>query len=155
MATSIIPGQTGSSEQQYAADFDAKFPGHNAGQGYLDYAQSHPSLTASEAAQAFALVIAFNGVDRAVEIATQDVARVLKASGPAAGAAAKAVQSKLPGITSIGGFLNLLTSRQFVVRLAEGALGVALIIVALDKMLSSTSAAGKAVHTVAKGAFLA
>lgn len=155
VATSIIPGQTGLTLQQYAQDFDNKFPGKNAGQAFLGYAEAHPNLTPPEAAQAFALIIAFDGVDRAVAIGIGDLARVTKATGPAAGAAAKAVQAKLPGITSIGAFLNLFTSRDFVIRLAEGAIGIALIVVALDKMLSNTSTAGKAVHTAAKAAFLA
>lgn len=147
--------ESGLSQAQYAADFDAKFPGTNAGQGYTDYAEAHPSMSPMEAAEAFALLIAVNGVDRAVTIGVGDLARVAEATGPAAGAAAKAVQSDLPGITSIGGFLNLLTSRQFAVRLAEGAIGIALIIVALDKLLSSSSTAGQVVHKAAKAAFLA
>ena len=58
------------------------------------------------------------------------------------------------GIQGLGKIVNAITSRQTLIRLAEGIAGIALIIVAVDKLASGT-AAGKMAHTAAKAAFLA
>jgi hypothetical protein len=63
-------------------------------------------------------------------------------------------QNITSGLGAIGDFFTKLGSRQTLVRLAEGLIGVALIIVALDKLMTNTPV-GKVAHAAAKGAFLA
>jgi len=69
----------------------------------------------------------------------------------AVNAAQNATSNPISGVTD---FLTRLTEAHTWIRVAEVVLGVALAIVALDKVLAGTPA-GNVTHTVAKAAFLA
>jgi hypothetical protein len=122
--------------QQYAANFDAKFPGKGAGAAFLGYAQAHPSLTARQAAEAFALEIALLGVDKAV---AESVAAVGQFTGATPGAVAA-------GADVLGRF-NL---SGWFLRIGEILVGLVLIGIGLNSMLGGrplkivTSTAGLA-----------
>ena len=58
-------------------------------------------------------------------------------------------------LSGIADFIGMLGQPRTWLRVGEGILGIALIIVALDKSLGGSGTAGKAVRTVAKGALLA
>jgi hypothetical protein len=74
--------------------------------------------------------------------------------GSAAAGAANAI-GNATGLTSVSNFLSSLSSRSMWIRIGEVLVGIALIIVGVDHLTSTTSAIGKAAHTVAKGAMLA
>jgi hypothetical protein len=121
--------------QQYAAQFDAKFPGRGAGNAFLAYAAANPSLTPKQASSAFAVMIAVEGLDKAITAALGGSAGLL-------GAATK-VQGLNPFQGWLTGFLSTLTSAHTWERVAQAVIGLGLIIVGLAKLASGT-AAGKA-----------
>jgi hypothetical protein len=75
-------------------------------------------------------------------------------AGSAVSAGVSAGQTASSWTQAIADFLHRLTEASTWIRVVEVGLGIALAIVALDKLLSATPA-GPAVHKVAKAAFLA
>lgn len=150
-----LPPQTGESAAQYAAQLDAAYPGQGAGAQYLAYYHAHPNLTPVQAGDAWALSLGLSGFGTGLASgiggAGTSFGQILKGSESGASTTGK----NLSWTDSIGNLVNFLTSRAGAIRMAEAVIGIALVIVAIDHLTSNTSAAGKAVHTVAKGAFLA
>lgn len=137
---------SGTSLQTYAADFERKFPGHDAGAGFLAYAQEHPNLTPAEAASAFALEIAFSGVDTAVQSAISKLAQVLKSTGPAAAAAGSL--PGLSGVAAIGDFFNRLGQASTWIRVGEVVLGLILLAVGIAKITNAVPIATKVAKAI-------
>lgn len=127
--------------QQYAAQFDAKFPGRGAGNAFLAYAAANPNLTAKQASSAFALMIAVEGLDKAI-------AAALAGSASLIGKADK-IQGLNPFQGWLTGFLGNLTNAHTWERVAQVILGLGLIIVGLAKLASGT-AVGKAAMKAGK-----
>lgn len=111
---------------QYAANFDAHYPGKNAGAAFLAYAAAHPSDTAQQAAQAFTTMIAVEGLDKAVAAALAGSAQLL-------GAAAK-ISGLNPFQGWLTGFLSVLTSAHTWERVLEVGLGIVLIALGVAKL---------------------
>lgn len=141
MAPNIrIPGSgvgSGPSLQQYAKDFENKFPGKNAGQAFLDYAAGHPNLTATQDATAFADMIAISGVDKAVQLAISKWGGIAAGIGSGA-AAAGTVPNPLSGIAGIGDFFQRLTEQNTWIRVAEFLVGGILVIVGASALFSKS-----------------
>jgi hypothetical protein len=150
-----LPPPSGRTLQFYAQELDAKYPGRGVGTAFLDFAAAHPALSPQQDASAFALEIGIKGLAAAVSDAVagtgQAVGQIATGSEKGAGNVAKA----LSWTDALGNFLNFITGRTGWIRIGEAVIGVALIIVGVDHLTSSTSAVGKAAHTVAKGALLA
>lgn len=138
---------SGLSLQQYAQDFNNKFPGKNAGNAFLAYASGHPNLTAYQAATAFADMIAINGVDKAIQLAISKWGNI--ASGIGAGAvAAGQTPNPLSGIAAIGDFFGRLSQGNTWTRIAEFLVGGILIVVGASAVFNK-SQAGQSVRSTA------
>lgn len=139
--------------QEYAAGFDGTL-GSAYGPEFLSYAGSHPLLSAKQAATAFADGVASGDV--AVTIASGvgataqgvNIAAASTVEGLDQTSADLAKANPLSGLDAIGNFFNLLTDRQTLMRLAEGAIGIMLIVVAIAKLADGTQT-GKVAAKVA------
>jgi len=129
----VLPTPSGGTTRtvaQWAAYFDSKLPGKNAGKGYTDYAAAHPGLTAGQSAVAFDLQISLKGVGKAVSDAVSGLSKFTTAGAVAVGKATKPF--------SVNSFLGALTSRGLWIRIAEGSLGILLILVSVAKLAEGT-----------------
>jgi hypothetical protein len=138
---------SGLTEQQLAERFDAHWPGTGAGQGYLDYAQAHPQLTAQQAANVFGLNIAVGGVAKAVGDAANGLAKFLNSAGPAAGATAKSLTSDLNPLAGIASAISAFTSKNLWMRVGEVVVGVILLAIGVNALFK-----GKPLNVVTKAA---
>src|ERR1700685_1400803 len=150
-----LPPPSGPTLQYYAQELDAKYPGRGAGAAFLDFASAHPGLTPSQDGQAFALEIGLKGLSVAISDAVASTGQALGDVTTGSEKGAENVSKSLSWTDALGNFLNFITGRTGWVRIGEAIVGLALIIVGVDHLTSSTSAVGKAAHTVAKGAMLA
>jgi hypothetical protein len=150
-----LPPPAGPTVQYYAQELDAKYPGRGVGAAFLDFASEHPSLSPQQAGSAFALEIGTKGLATAIGQAVSGVGTSLGQITTGSEKGAEDVSKSLSWTDALGSFLNFITGRTGWVRIGEAIVGLALIIVGVDHLTSSTSAAGKAVHAVAKGAMLA
>lgn len=150
-----LPPPTGPSLQNYAEQLDTKYPGRGAGAALLDFAAEHPNLTTQQVATAFALEIGLKGLSVAIADAVAGTGKSLGQIATGSEKGAGIVAKNLSWTDALGNFLNFITGRTGWIRIGETLIGVALIIVGVDHLTSTTSAVGKAAHTVAKGAMLA
>jgi hypothetical protein len=121
----------------------------------LDFAAEHPNLTTQQVATAFALEIGLKGLSVAIADAVAGTGKSLGQIATGSEKGAGIVAKNLSWTDALGNFLNFITGRTGWIRIGETLIGVALIIVGVDHLTSTTSAVGKAAHTVAKGAMLA
>ena len=150
-----LPPPSGPTLQYYASELDARYPGRGVGAAFLDFASEHPGLSPQQAGSAFALEIGVKGLATAISDAVAGTGTALGQITSGSEKGAENVSKSLSWTDALGNFLNFITGRTGWVRIGEVLVGVALIIVGVDHLTSSTSAVGKAAHTVAKGAMLA
>lgn len=150
-----LPPPGGPTLQYYASELNAKYPGRGAGNAFLAFASKHPNLTPQQTGSAFALEIGLKGLTAAIGDAVSGTGTALGQITTGSEQGAQQVSKQLSWTNGLGNFLNFITGRTGWVRVAETLIGVALIIVGVDHLTSTTSAVGKAAHTVAKGAMLA
>lgn len=150
-----LPPPSGPTLAFYASELDAKYPGKGVGNAFLDFASEHPALSPQQAGSAFALEIGTKGLATAVGDAVSATGTALGQIASGSEKGAENVSKSLSWTDGLGSLLNFVTGRSGWVRIAEAIAGLALIIVGVDHLTSSTSAVGKAAHTVAKGALLA
>jgi hypothetical protein len=122
-----------------------------AGQAFLAFAAANPAYTPEEAALVFEADIAAKGLATAIAEASGTLGTAIGQSAPAD--VGKAVSPIGTAISSVPGFLSFITQRDFLIRVAEGVLGLALIVVAIAKLADGT-AAGRAAGNIAKKAAL-
>lgn len=149
MPTPVPPGgavQTGQTVSYWENLIKAKW-GNTYAEDYVTYAESHPGLTPTQAAQQFIDLIAATAIDQEV------------GTGVAAGAGVgvDATQAAVTGLSKAGQELSppdflgklwgALTSSHTWIRLAEGVLGIALVLVAAGELGKGT-VVGKAVKKV-------
>jgi hypothetical protein len=150
-----LPPPTGPTLQYYASELDAKYPGRGVGTAFMDFAAKHPNLSPQQDGSAFALEIGLKGLTAAIGDAVSGTGTALGQIATGSEKGAEQVSKQLSWTDALGNFLNFITGRTGWIRIGETLIGVALIIVGVDHLTSSTSAVGKAAHTVAKGAMLA
>lgn len=150
-----LPPPEGPTLQYYTQRLDEKYPGRGAGNAFLKFAAAHPQLNAQQAGSAFALEIGLKGLGVAISDAVAGTGTAVGQIASGSEKGAQQVSQQLSWTNGLGNFLNFITGRTGWVRIGEALIGIALIIVGVDHLTSTTSAAGKAVHAVAKGALLA
>jgi hypothetical protein len=140
--------------EEYYAAFVGEL-GQAEGTAFLTYANAHPLLTAKQAASEFVSAVAAQDVGTNIAEGTSETGNLTNTAGQstvsALGAVGKAVGNPLSGLAAIGNFFNLLTQRQTLIRIAEGVIGLGLIVVGLAKLAEGTPI-GKAAGTVARTA---
>jgi len=146
------PGQT---EGYFQALFTSRW-GSAAGTAYAQYNAGHPQDSAYVNAQAFADLIALEGLQKALDDAGTGVGTA--ANQVVTGAEKGAIQvekslNPLTGLAAIGDFFQRLTQASTWVRIAEGLLGLGLVIVGLAHLASGT-AVGRAAAKAGKAAML-
>jgi hypothetical protein len=150
-----LPPPSGPTLAFYASELDAKYPGRGVGNAFLAFASQHPALSPQQDGSAFALEIGTKGLATAISDAVGGTGTALGQIASGSEKGAEQVSKQLSWTDALGNFLNFITGRTGWIRIGETLIGVALIIVGVDHLTSSTSAVGKAAHTVAKGAMLA
>lgn len=148
----------GTQLQEYAAGFDGEL-GSGYGQAFLNYASAHAYLSAKQAATGFADIVASESVGGSIAEGVSSVAQsnaVIGSSVANSVDSTSAALSKIPGnplsgLDAIGNFFNLLTQRQTLIRIAEGVLGLLLVVAAIAKLADGTPA-GKVAGNIAKKA---
>jgi hypothetical protein len=128
--------------EQYAAGFDGTL-GSAYGPEFITFAAQHPLLSAKQAATAFADGVAAQSVGHTIASGVGAVAQAnaIIGSGVASGAVAvnpTNLPNPLSGLEAIGHFFAMLTERQTLQRIAEGMLGLVLIVVAVAKLAEGT-----------------
>jgi hypothetical protein len=134
----VITGSSGSASEAYYQSLIAGKYGAAAGEAYASYAAAHPTLTPEQSGNDFLELILIEGLDAAVQTGVN--AGVAVDTGTVAGAAAGAENavatlSPTQWINKLG---NVLSSRGTWVRLAEGVLGIALVLVAVAELGKGT-----------------
>jgi hypothetical protein len=143
----IITGSPSSESEAYYQSVIAGKWGTAAGTAYAGYAAAHPSLTPLQAADDFTEIILVEGLDSAIA-AGVNAGTAVDIGGVAAAAKggenAVADLSPAQWLDKLGG---IFTSRGTWIRIAEGVLGIAVILVAVAELGKGT-AVGNAVKKV-------
>jgi hypothetical protein len=150
-----LPPQPGETAAQYAQQLDQAYPGRGVGASYLAFYRSHPNLTPLQAGNAWALSSGVAGFAAGLGAAVGGTGTAVGQIARGSEQGAIQTEKSLGWASALGSLLTFLTSRQGLVRIAEGVAGIAILVVAVDHLTSTTSAVGKTAHTVAKAAFLA
>lgn len=153
MALPPLTGTRANQVAQIAAYVDAET--HNAasaasgltgavtyGDQYETYAAAYPNLSAAQAYTAWLLTSVGLTLPAAIAksvIAGSAAAANLGVKGAADTGAAAGKVGSLPGISSVIDFLKDLSSRNTLQRLAEGTLGLVLILVGVSKLADGTA----------------
>jgi hypothetical protein len=130
-------GTSGETVAYYEAGITAKW-GAAAGDAYVAYAAAHPGLTAEQSFDDFVELILVEGLDKAISAGVTGGTNVnIGVVQGAAQGAENAVQELSP--TEIWNKVwDVLKSRGTWVRLAEGTLGVVLILIAVAELGKGT-----------------
>ena len=139
-------GASGETVAYYEAGITAKW-GQAAGNAYVAYAATHPGLTPEQAFDDFVEVILVEGLDKAVDVGVTGGANVDVGTVEGAAQGAENAVQELSPTELWNKFYAILTSRGTWVRIAEGVLGVALILVAVAELAKGTPV-GNAVKKV-------
>lgn len=132
----IIPvGDSGYTEAQIEAVIAEKF-GAAAGAGYEAYFAAHTNLTPTQAGQQYVDILLAQGLAKGVGTAVGVAGGVVTGVPAAAAKGAENVEKDLSPSAIFGD----LTSRALWIRIAEGALGVILIAVAVAELAKGTPA---------------
>lgn len=135
---------------QNAGYFQALFAGRwgsQAGVAYITYNASNPGRTPYENAQAFAEIIALQGLQKGLAEAGSGVGSAQNAAITGAVKGAEQVVSWQTGLEAIGKFFEGLGKGSTWIRVAEGVLGLVLVLVAVGELGKGT-AVGKAVKKI-------
>lgn len=146
MPIPIGDANPGQSIAYYENLFASKY-GAAAGSGYVAYAEANPGLTPQQAANDYLETVLVKGLDTSL---ASGVGGAGSALGQIPGAAAKGAQSVYQNLDPaqwLNKLGNLFTSRGTWVRVAEGVLGLALVLVAVAELGKGT-AIGNAVKKV-------
>jgi len=135
----IITGSSGSESEAYYQDIFTQKWGSAAGDAYAAYAVAHPGFTPLEAATGFADTVAIQGLDKAIQSSVTGTSTAL---GAIPGAAAKGAENAVANLSPsqwLNKLGNILSSRGTWIRLAEGVLGIALLLVAVAELGKGTA----------------
>lgn len=136
-------GTSGETVAYYEAGIAAKW-GNAAGEAYVQYAAAHPGFSPEQSFDAFVELILVEGIDKAV---SEGVTAGADIDTGTVSSAAQGAEKALSVPDFLGTLWSVLTSRGTWVRLAEGILGVALILVAVAELGKGTPV-GNAVKKV-------
>ena len=146
------PGKT---EPFYEALFDSAY-GKAAGDGYAAYNRAHPKNTPYQNANNYLKLILVEGLDNAIKTAVQEAVGVEVGTVQAAAKGAeKATNTLINPLAAVGDFFSRLTNPHTWLRIAEGLVGIAFLIIGLNALLKNpigkvagATPAGRAVKAV-------
>lgn len=139
-------GTSGETVAYYEAGIVAKW-GAAAGNAYVAYAEAHPGLTAEQSFDDFVELVLVEGLDKAIGAGVTGGTNVNVGVAEGAAQGAEKAAAELSPTEIWNKVWSVLSSRGTWVRLAEGVLGVALILVAVAELGKGT-AVGNAVKKV-------
>jgi predicted Zn-dependent protease len=139
-------GTSGETVAYYEAGITAKW-GQAAGNAYVAYAAAHPGLTAEQSFDDFVELILVEGLDKAVDVGVTGGTNVDVGTAEGAAQGAENAVQELSPTGVLDKLWSVLSSRGTWVRIAEGVLGIALVLVAVSELGKGTPV-GNAVKKV-------
>jgi hypothetical protein len=135
----VIPlGGANQSLGYYENLFTTKY-GPSAGAGYVAYAEANPGLTPEQAANNYLETILVKGLDTGLATGVGGAGTALGQIPGAAAKGASTVYQNLNPAQWLNKIGNFLSSRGTWVRIAEGVLGLALVLVAVGELGKGTA----------------
>lgn len=135
----VITGAVSGGTVPYYESFISAKWGAAAGEAYVSYADAHPGLSPEQAANDFIEIVLVQGLDTALSAGLGGAGTAL---GQVPGAAAKGAQNAYEDLNPsqwLNKLGNVISSRGFWVRVAEGVLGLALVLVAVAELGKGTA----------------
>ena len=127
--------------EQYFQQLFASHYGTKAGDAYVAYNRAHPGNSAYVNAKNFLELILVEGLDKAISTglggAGSALGQIPAAAAKGAQNAYNALTAPLTGINAIGDFFSRLTNPHTWLRIAEGLVGIAFLVIGLNALLKN------------------